>query len=76
MSDRQLDVIFEGGNMVPYENVYIRKTNLQKTTEINEENFWTTRKSYEFQERSHDRLFFLEEYRRGANLCWTSLRQM
>jgi len=39
MSDRQLDVIFEGGNMVPYENVYIRKTNLQKTTEINEENF-------------------------------------
>jgi len=29
-SDQQLDDIFEGGNMVPQENVYIRKINLQK----------------------------------------------
>jgi len=30
-SDRQLDDIFEVGNMVPQENVYIRKINLQKS---------------------------------------------
>jgi len=35
-SDRQLDDIFEGGNTVPHENVYIRKINLQKTLEITE----------------------------------------
>jgi len=33
-SDRQLDDIFEGGNTVPHENVYIRKTNLIKSLEI------------------------------------------
>jgi len=33
-SDRQLDDIFEGDNMVPHENVYIRKTNLIKSLEI------------------------------------------
>jgi len=31
---RQLDDIFEGGNTVPYENVYIRKTGLQKSLVI------------------------------------------
>ena len=35
-SDRQLDDIFEGGNTVPHENLYIRKTNLLKTLEIAE----------------------------------------
>jgi len=35
-SDGELDDIFEGGNTVPHENVYIRKTNLQKTLEITE----------------------------------------
>jgi len=35
-SDRQLDDIFEGGNTVPHENVYIRKTNTLKTLEIAE----------------------------------------
>jgi len=34
-SDRQLDDIFEGGNMVPHENVYIRKIK-KKTLEITE----------------------------------------
>jgi len=34
--DRQLDGIFEGGNTVPHENLYIRKTNLLKTLEIAE----------------------------------------
>jgi len=33
-SDRQLDDIFEGNNMVPHENVYIRETNLIKSLEI------------------------------------------
>ena len=36
LSDRQLDDIFEGGNTVPHENLYIRKTNLLKTLEIAE----------------------------------------
>jgi len=31
-----LDDVFEGGITVPYENVYIRKINLQKTLEITE----------------------------------------
>ena len=35
-SGRQLDDIFEGGNTVPHENVYIRKTNLLKRLEIAE----------------------------------------
>jgi len=33
-SDRQLDDIFEGGNMTSHGNVYIRKTKPQKTLEI------------------------------------------
>jgi len=33
-SDRQLDDIFEGGNMVPHESVYIWKINLQKSATI------------------------------------------
>jgi len=36
LSDRQLDNIFEGSSAVSYENVYIRKSNLQKTLEITE----------------------------------------
>jgi len=34
LSDRQLDDIFDGGNMVPHENVYIRKINLDKSALI------------------------------------------
>ena len=46
--------IFDGGNTLPHENLYIRKINLQKTQEsqkFNEENLWITRKSYKFQEQ-------------------------
>jgi len=35
-SDQQLDDSFEGGNKIPHKNVYIQKTNLQKTLEIME----------------------------------------
>ena len=33
---KKLDDIFEGGNTVPHENLYIRKTNLLNTLEIAE----------------------------------------
>ena len=33
-TDGQLDDIFEWGNTVPHENLYIRKTNLLKMLEI------------------------------------------
>jgi len=33
-SDGQLDDIFEDGNTVPHQNLYIEKVNLQKTLEI------------------------------------------
>ena len=51
-----MDDIFEGGNTVPHENVYSlpEKQTCKKTLEIRKfivENFWTTRKSFKFQEK-------------------------
>jgi len=51
---QQVDDIFEGRNTIANENVCIRKINLQKrlkSRKFNVENFWTTRKSYKFQEK-------------------------
>jgi len=43
-----------------------------ETTEIfNEKNFWTTRKSYKFEEKIAMPFVLGEDCRKGFNFCWT-----
>jgi len=61
----------------PHDNIYTRNINLQKRLEsrkFNEQNFWTTRKSYKFQEQIAF-LFVLDKNEGKALISVEDLRQ-